>query len=237
MKLQIVLFKWRPPGVGFVLPSQKRGHVYGPEHVNRAHAGLKRHLRMPFETVCITDDPSGINEDIKCLPLWDKCRYLGGCYNRLYVFSQDMKWFIGPRFACLDLDSVIVGDVTPIFKRKEDFIINSYYPGPGGNWSDQTYNGGLFMMNAGARRRVWDEFDYETSPETVENRADIIGTDQAWIREVLGPSEKRFTKQDGVYEARDFKDGLPADARLVLFAGSRDPSRTKCKWVTEHWRD
>jgi hypothetical protein len=234
--LRIVLMKWKAPGVGFLLPNQKRGHEYGPDHVNIAHAMLKRHLRMPFETVCITDDPAGIDPAIRCIPLWDKCRYLGGCFNRLYVFSADMARFIGPRFACLDLDCVIVDDVTPIFARTEKFIINSYSPAPSGAWAEQLYNGGLFMMDAGARAQVWDLFDYDNSPAWVQDRRDRVGTDQAWIREVLGPDEARFTKSDGVYEARDIGATLPADARLVMFAGARDPSKTRIEWVKENWR-
>src|SRR5690606_4765132 len=114
-----------PPNSGIILPSQKNGFAYNASHVNTLYSMLRRHYRRPFEFICVTDDPIGIDENIKCLPLWDKCIYLGGCYNRLYVFSDHMKNFIGPRFACVDMDCVIVGDVTPIFDRTEDFIINS----------------------------------------------------------------------------------------------------------------
>lgn len=235
--LKIVLFKWSFTGVGFQLPSQMWGGGYTPDHVNIAARMLRRHLKMPFEVLCVTDDPTGIDDSIRCIPLWDKCRFLGGCYNRLYVFSKDMARFIGPRFACLDIDCVLTGDVTPIFSRREEFIINAYQSGDATRHIDQRYNGGLFMMDAGARSRVWDCFDIDIHPQDMEARADRIGTDQAWIREILGPDEAVFKgPEDGIYEARNIGPDLPRDARLVMFAGRRDPTTARWQWVKDHYR-
>ena len=83
--------------------------------------------------------------------------------------------------------------------------------------------------------QVWKKFDPERTPAIVSNRRDIVGTDQAWIRECLGPDEKTWDHRDGVYEARNLRGALPYDARIVFFAGNRDPSTSNQNWISEHW--
>lgn len=229
-----VCFKWARNKKGFMLPAAIND--YTAEHVNVLGRMLKRHYKKEHRLVCITDDPREV--ECETIPLWDQCRDLGGCFNRLYVFSKDMRDIIGPRFACIDLDSVIVSDVTELFNRREDFIINSYNPLPKTrNPPDQRYNGGMFMMNAGARNEVWTTFDPEKSLRRIRNNPRLcIGSDQAWIRLCLGRNEARWGNADGVYEARQVGDTLPDNAKIICFAGARDPSQRKYRWVINHWR-
>lgn len=230
--LRFVCFKWRRIETGFRLPSDIK---YTALHVNTLRNMLERHVRTPHELVCVTDDPAGIDERVRLVPLWDKCRHLGGCYNRLWVFSREAGEVFGERFVCIDLDVVLVRDCTPLFDRPEEFVINAYNPGRGSR-NDQHYNGGLFMMTAGARASVWDAFDPDTTPAIVQADPRVIGSDQAWIRYHLGKGEARWTNADGVYEARQVKKRLHHHARLVLFSGKRDPSQYPYLWVREHWR-
>lgn len=228
-----VCFKWRRIKTGFQLPAVCD---YTARHVNVLRAMLARHVRIPHRLVCVTDDPSGIDPRVEVVPLWDKCRSLGGCYNRLWVFSEEAGELFGPRFVCIDLDVVLVRDCTPLFDRSEPFVINAYNPGRNDR-NDQHYNGGMFLMDAGARASVWTEFDPATTPAKVQADARLIGTDQAWIRLHLGKGEARWTRADGVYEARMVRYALPGDAKLVLFAGRRDPSQGETPWVRRHWHE
>lgn len=47
----------------------KYGTLYGPEYVNRLHAGLKRNSVLKVRLVCMTDDPTGIEAGIECIPM------------------------------------------------------------------------------------------------------------------------------------------------------------------------
>lgn len=214
------------------------GEKYGPEHVNKLYRGVKRNLKIPFKFFVFTDRQEEFDKGIIQHPLWNKCRHLGGCYNRMYIFHEDFRHILGKRFVCIDLDCVVTGDLTPLFDRDDDFIINSYQPlahGRGKSATDQIYNGGMFMMDAGARSHVWHRFDFVGSPPLLKNRRDIVGTDQAWIRHILGPNEKTWGVKDGVYEARNINNRLPKDARIVFFAGNRDPATSPYDWVKEKW--
>lgn len=230
--LTFVCFKWERVSTGFQLPAATR---YTARHVNVLRSMLARRVKLPHRLVCVTDDPEGIEPGIEIIPLWDRCLALGGCYNRLWVFSREAGELFGPRFVCIDLDVVLVRDCTALFQRPEPFVVNAYN-GIRPRDPDQHYNGGLFMMDAGARASVWEQFDPASSPAIVQADPNTIGTDQAWIRHHLGKGEARWTNRDGVFEARQLKHGLPQSARLVLFAGKRDPSLCNASWCRENWK-
>jgi hypothetical protein len=157
------------------------------------------------------------------------------CYRRLKLFAPEMGDVLGERFVCLDLDVVIVADLAPLWDRPEDFVI----------WGETNprsfYNGSMFMLRAGARPQVWEQFKPKTSP-MLAKRAGRFGSDQGWISYVLGKGEAMWGRQDGVYSYRvhiaPAGDVLPSNARIVMFHGKVDPwcYRAQCvPWIREHW--
>ena len=47
----------------------KWGTKYGPEYVNRLYGMVARHLKGPFQFVCLTDDARGVRNEVRCLPI------------------------------------------------------------------------------------------------------------------------------------------------------------------------
>lgn len=235
--LTICTFRWRP-FAGY-------RSVYPPETVNVLRNMVRRHYRSPHRFVCITDDPTGIDPAIEIVPLWGDYAQIPNpfgaknpsCYRRLKIYDPAIADILGPRFVHLDLDCVITGDLAPLWDRDEDFVIY-------GDTNPKTYyNGSLVLMNAGARAKVWKDFDPLRSPRQTKS-AGFYGSDQAWISYCLGPGEKRWTSKDGVYSFRnEIKPKgmgvLPSNARLVVFHGAVDPwepyAKTHCPWVREHY--
>lgn len=237
--IRVCTFKWDDPNGRF-------NHLfrYGAEHVNRWARAVRRNLTLPHELVVITDDPAGITEDVRVVPLWDDWRHLGGCYVRLRAFAPDMTDTIGPRFVWMDLDCVITGSLDPLFSRAEPFVIWS------NGYSGNPYCGSMAMMDAGARKEVWEDFDPETSRQEAKH---YVGTDQAWIAHRLGPDEATWTQKDGVLSRYDvgILNGmtrgtyklrprpLPKGTRVVFFHGYCDPSQDDIQehlpWVKKFW--
>jgi hypothetical protein len=232
----IVCFKWKKNKQGYKLKNQLD---YGNEHVNILYRSIQRNSTHNIKFICITDDISGIDKNIITIPLWDKCRNLGGCYNRLFVFDRSMQTLLGDRFTCIDLDCVIVGNIDNILDRTEEFIINQYQTK---GTQKQKYNGGLFTMDAGSRKQVWEKFDMINSHNMLQklrDNGDLLGSDQAWIQYILGENEKKFTNADGVYDYAFLENGaLPDNANIVFFPGRVDPffEKDKISWIKEHWR-
>lgn len=42
----------------------KWGSKYGPEYVNKLYRGIKTNSTIPFKFYCVTDDASGLEEEI-----------------------------------------------------------------------------------------------------------------------------------------------------------------------------
>lgn len=234
--LSVVSWLWRAP----------KGYrsQFGAKHVNILASMVSRNYAAPHRFICVTDAPDGINSDIEIVPLWNDHAHIPSphgpgnpsCYRRLKAFSAEAEEMFGKRFVSIDLDTVIVGDLAPIFDRTEDFII----------WGDTNpstpYNGGLFMMTAGARRQVWETFDPARSP-TVARKMGYFGSDQAWIGACLGKKEAKWGTADGVYSYRNHikhtGGRLPPGARIILFHGQTDPDHDAAQrhsWVRDHYR-
>ena len=237
--LKIVCWKWKPFD-GKLHP--KKRIMFTAEHVNVMYSMLFRNLSVPFQLYCITDDPEGINPLVKIIPLWNDLRPMGGCYTRLKAFSKEMKKLIGKDFFSIDLDTVILQDITNLLestRTNHDFKI----------WGDTNpttpYNGSFFYMKSGCRADVWELFNPASSPAFAKAKG-YVGTDQAWIGACLGRYESRWDKQDGIYSYRcHFQEEggrteLRGDEKIVFFHGSHDPSKPETQaivpWVKEHWR-
>lgn len=227
--LTVVTFKWNDPGYG---------GKFSAEHVNIMQRMVARHYRSPHRFVCFTDDPAGIDADIEALPLWDDYASLpnptgGGrpsCYRRLKLFDPAMRDVLGERFVSIDLDTVIVNDLGPVWDRPEDVVM---FRAPHGKWP---YNGAMFMVNTGARPQVWRDFDPVESPRLAAAKG-YQGSDQAWLSYCLGPDEAVWTDADGVYYPLPAAlRQQPGNARVVFTTGRRPPWKSPVPWVRAAYR-
>lgn len=218
------------------------GKKYGVDDLRKLAAGVKRHLGEPYRFLCLTDDLSREPVDgIDYRPISDP-RLLDhkGCLARLRMFDRQWQRILeireGDRIVCMDLDSVVTGPLDPLFIRPETFMIlqgaNASNPCP--------FNGSLMMLRAGWHWYVWSEFSLDRLHRIVCHE---FPDDQGWIWDRLPTASGwKAGAQSGVYAFQKpgwpkGSDDLPADARLVVFPGWRDPSKfTHLSWVKEHWR-
>lgn len=235
---------------------EKKNLRFSHHHVNFLYNMVKKNLHIPFEMVCITDNTQGINKDIRILPIWDDFVDKGGCFRRLKVFHKNFKNILGnDRFVTIDLDTIIVNDITSIIDRPDDFIIW------GEEWRKWVYCGSMWMMDCGSRPHVWKEFKKNHRKYEINKNGKYSGgTDQKHINICLYPLEKTWSEEDGVYSFRtdimkwDKRktsshgkkkiyggDGnLPKNAKIIFFNGQYDPSQLKLQreypWIKEYWR-
>lgn len=235
--LKIVCWKWEPLDDSF----RKKG-TYTSKHVNILYNMVSRHLHIPFEMVCITDNPEGINENIRIVKLWNDFRGYGMCWTRLKAFSPEMKEIIGEKFVSIDLDCVILKDITPLFNNNNDFMM----------WEkERMYCGSLWMLKSGARSEVWRKFSrrdlFKKGEKWLHRRAYKRGfkttSDQSFISFMLYNKEKSWTKKDGVYnfDTEIYKKQVNMNnVRIVFFNGKKDPSdkhiQEQYPWIKENWR-
>lgn len=231
----------------FWAPLRTYRSQFSAEHVNVLAAMVRRNFPHDHEFCCVTDQPKGLDSAIRVVPAWNDFAavqnplgaHQPSCYRRLRAFHPEIGAVLGERFVSLDLDTVIVGDLSPVWNRPEDFVI----------WGETDrrsfYNGSMWLMTAGARPRVWTDFDPHTSPQQAA-AAGKFGSDQGWLSYCLGPGEATWTTADGVYSYNvhlrnkgSEPKPLPADARLVCFHGGTDPWSARARqlpWVRRNWR-
>jgi hypothetical protein len=232
-RLPVVTFKWA-------------GHIpYSGQDVNIIARQVDRWLARPHELVCVTDDAQGIDGGVRTIPLWRDHFEHGRDWHRLKLFAEEMADLIGPRFVCLDLDTVICDWLDPLFETDAPFKA----------WRDPNranqYCTSLFMMDAGAYPHVYENFDVERALSLRES-GKFTGYDQAWISEVL-PGMPVWTPDDGVISfkadvirSNDLKLAdprsrhRPEGVRLVNFHGRfnpRDPDvQEACPWIADLYR-
>jgi hypothetical protein len=224
-------------------PSRERDYTFGEGHVVTLRNMVARHLHLPHEFVCVTDR-THIAEGIRCVPLDDRVHVPGTCGRKLTIWAPDAGTRIGTRILSLDLDMVIVDDITPLVDRPEDVVMfrNPNYV-EGGRRA--FYQGSIQLMTANSRPKVWNVRFHPHAPMIVNRR--FGGHEQAWLSEMLPWTEAHWSDADGIYGAGrvgDWTDKtvvaeLPPGARIVVFPGNREPGQPHVKekfpWITEHY--
>lgn len=229
--ISVVCFKWKSPGAGI--------RQFNADNVNILYAMVKRNLKLDFKFFCVTDDKKEINEDIITVDLWKEPKMPAvkterpQCYKRLKLFSPESKEIFGPRVVSLDLDTVIIKDVTSIFSTPGDFV--------GYNKKYIPYQGAFFIHEIGTRPYIWEEFDPIKSPKLAKK---YEGSDQAWLSYRLPKNERVVTKANGIYcydvDRLHKRLEPPKDCRMVIFRGAFKPHYphvfNKHPWIQSHYR-
>lgn len=244
--LTVCTFKWNP-----AFPGRKS---YRAWHVNRMAAMFRRHLRTPHSFVCVTDDPTGLDlELVRPVALWPDLGDIPNphgirepaCYRRLKLYSQEAAELVGERILAIDLDMVLVGDITPLVDRPEPVVLLAT------DAPNIPTNGSIQLISPGAAEEVWTSFDPATSPK-LARRAGCYGSDQGWLSYQL--LHGCLKDRAGLWRAGEGGDGiwfygahmrrlrnqrkLPAGARLVSFHGRGEPwgmTEQLAPWVQKHY--
>lgn len=224
--------------VGWLWHQEGYHNVYSVDNVNIWAAMIERNLTLPHRFIIFTDQPEAKYSDlVDARPLWKDYHLLTNpcwpsrfpqCYVRLKAFSREFADIVGPRYASIDLDCVVTGNLDEILGRQEDFVI---YRHPVRQSVDklQPYNASMWLMRTGSQAHVWEDFRGEKSlVELAKNPAlsHFLQTDQGWIAYKIGPKAAGWTSDDGVIMwSYIVHKGLPLpdNAKIVFFNGRIKP--------------
>ena len=236
-----------------VVLCMKWGTKYGPEYVNRLYAMVRRHLRGDFEFVCLTDNDEGVRSEVRCLPI-PSLELPAGIpergWTKLTTFQADLHSLQGTALF-LDLDVVIVDDITAFFEEPGEFLIIHDWKRP---WRI-TGNSSVYRFRLGAHPDVLERF--RQTQEVVRAR---LRNEQAYLSEVM-QEQGRLRYWPAAWCA-SFKyhciptfptnwwktPVIPDGARIIIFHGEVNPpdalmgqrNRTArglrpAPWIAQHW--
>lgn len=226
----------------------KWGTTFSAVHVNVLRSALSRHLDLAHELVCITNEAVGIDPRVRIVPMPTTYAHTPRCRRRMQFFSREFlaNLSITGRVLYIDLDVVILGDLTPLVNRPEPIV--GWRVGHAG-----VYSGSFLLADAGALDEAWRWFaaDPEGFPKTIQPRG--VPSDQAMVNYWLDRQAPiaYWTERDGLvsfygkgYERLEHlgvgpnRPELPPGARIVVL-GSADlevfDQPNRYPWVRDHW--
>jgi hypothetical protein len=238
-----------------VILCMKWGTKYGPEYVNRLYAMVARHLRGPFKFVCLTDDGQGVRPEVLIHPIPEvqlKAAKRDGGWKKLTTFEADLYGLRGTALF-LDLDVVIVDDITPFFEVPGEFLIIHDWKRP---WR-VTGNSSVYRFELGAHADVLAEF--RADPEGARAR---FRNEQAFLSDVIHRQGKLKYWDDAWCASYKYHcianwplnyftvPRIPKGARIVIFHGVMNPPDAlagrnngnwrmtrAATWIGDHWKE
>lgn len=133
---------------------------YQPIYVERLRNMVARHIDRPFRTVCLTDTPHVMPEGVEAVRVRNPRPY-AGWWAKMNLFNPAMP-FDG-RVLYLDLDTLVVGDLTTVLDYPADFAIAPdsapTFFGKKGWTTVKAYNSSVMVWDHGARSRFYADFD------------------------------------------------------------------------------
>lgn len=223
-------------------PEGKCNHIYryGRAHVVALKSAVALHLTIPHEFVCVTNMPGEIEGVCRTVPLDMSVFVPGTRYAKLMLFRRDIADILGARILYLDLDCVPTGSLDEIAGRTEPLVLwrNPRAAPP----KRSLFNSSIMLLDAGVRPDIYETFDRKRHPKLI--RQETTATDQAWLSRMVADDTPYWDDRDGIYHARRPKDPvgvediLPENARIVFFAGKREPMmpeiREQFPWIATY---
>ncbi len=237
-----------------VVLCMKWGTKYGPEYVNRLYGMVARHLNGPFRFVCLTDNSMGVRPEVECMPLpsLDLAPGADRGWPKLTTFKADLHGLQGTALF-LDLDVVIVGDITPFFEQSGDFLIIKDWKRP---WRI-TGNSSVYRFRIGAHADVLQHFvqnqrdvrrqyrnEQEYLSHAMRDRGRLAYWPALWCRSY---KYHCITRWPSNYWRTPV---VPQDARIIIFHGEVNPPDAlagrrnrrwrhvkPAPWVAQHWTE
>jgi len=204
------------------------GNKYPQHYADKLFASVRRNMPagVEFTFYCIT--ARGISGSVTIPPRHDWPTW----WNKMNMFNPyDMP--SGPTLY-IDLDSVIVGDLTPIISAESDaplIIVENFSM----NKAHCAHNSSVMLFDVDDPRIHDLYFSFESDADRV--MAGLHG-DQCAIWRILRDDIANFDRRHIVsYKYHCRGKGLPEDAGAVIFHGKPDPHEVADPWVKQHWSE
>ncbi|WP_341326025.1 hypothetical protein [Methylotuvimicrobium sp. KM2] len=240
----------------------KWGTQYGADFVNQLYRGVHDNITGDFRFVCLTDDPSGMNDGIEALPLpnielgnaaiWSGWRKLSSLSSQL----KEAPYHLSGDILFLDIDLLITDSIDVLFDYKPGaFCIIE-------NWTQLGKgigNSSVYRYDIDRYQYIFDDFEsrYEEIYKTVSNEQVYLTRSVAKTEKVeWWPEEWCRSFKVHALPNRLLQPFIPAKlppaCRVLVFHGHPKPlealqgvwprgKKSKrwirpCPWVSQYWK-
>lgn len=228
-KLSIVTWLWRK--------QNKKTQKFNEQNVDELYFNFKNNYDYDFNFFCITDKKYKLNENIvqESFPeiFCDTNIYNKGCYKRIALFDSKYGLKFGERILQLDLDIVIVNNITSFLSIEDPLKI---WQAPSIGPVKLVKNPTVMLFNVSHMQWFYNRFINEYDEMIKKAKEKYAGTDQALFSEFFNCPV--WTHEDGIYSFRDYNeinnDKLPENAKIISFNSAKswaEKDKLKLKWL------
>lgn len=222
------------------------GNRYGREYVERLRNMVSRHLTVPYEFVCLTDDQHPI-DGVRSI-VQPNARYVKGWWHKVHMFDPSLP--ISGRVLYFDLDVVIHANINKLaeFLTDQSVGIHDFNRKFYVHWN--TMNSSVMAWNHGSENKVWDKF--KSNPA----EAMRMPGDQDWIWslckdhmkfwptewvqsykwEIRDKSELTMVNGKRKFRTDDHNIELHPECCVTVFHGDPKPQDVQDKFVVDNWK-
>lgn len=201
---------------------------YSAVHVNALYNACKAKIHFAHRFICVTNQTDGIECETRPCPSPITIDNNEGCYRRLHAFSDEFAAELeADYYAMIDLDVVLNGDCTDIFRwaMQRDFVILRGSPRAQGDLCN-LYNGGFWVCKRGARTLFWEatkdpDISRRRRAYRLPSGKRAVGSDQA-LMAMISPHEQVMGIEHGIYQYR-YHHKFDREAKMIFFAGVEKP--------------
>jgi len=214
----------------------RTGTKYGPEYVDRLRAMVERNLKVPHRFVCLTDQrdlPQGVERfDVSGFKL-------PGWWSKMLLFDPDVRGDDTGGLIYFDLDTVIVGDITPLAKIESDFAICANFTRANNvkTWPCR-YGSCVMTFAPGFGGDVFEAFWWNQASlmRSAGNKGDQYVIEKlipkaTILQMVLPPGFFLHWRQFGEHPSKP-----PEGCAVAVYAGGRNPKTIGPAWARTAWR-
>lgn len=213
-----------------VLTVLRTGGVYGADHVGKVERMVGRHLSLPFDFVCLTDDPAVETGRIPLRWGWP------GWWSCMEIFRPGL-FEDGDRVFYLGLDTLVVGGLDGMASFGGEFCGITDW------WRPDVYGDLPCVFTAGGRHAaaIWRAWNF--APKgfmDAADRADGIVGNQEVVGAILEANQLPWCDLNAVFDfpvvsyKEHCREGVPRKAKLIGFHGRPKPWEAG-GWAQEMW--
>jgi hypothetical protein len=207
----------------------RTGGLYPFHYVTKLRNMVARHMRVPYTFYCLTDQP----ERCEGVSFIDVSRIgLPGWWAKCILFEP--AWRGQSQVIYLDLDTVLIGDISQLADVPGEFAICDNFARLAGVAYPCKYNSSVMVIGAGRAAFIWHRF--EKRIEYYITKHSRYG-DQMVIEELYPQAAilQRLMPKGFFFNYRNLTMTKPKDAAVVNFGGSHKPHNCDIPWVKEAW--
>lgn len=222
------------------------GNKYGIDYVEKLRNMVSRNLTVPYEFVCLTDDPRPIS-NVRLI-LQPNSGYTKGWWHKLHMF--DIKLPLQGRILYFDLDVIICNNIDKLARYPEDKFLGirdfnrKFHP----HW--KSLNSSVMTWTHGKEKHLFDKFqenkkaalrmhgDQDWIWRNCKDRLDFFP--DTWIQsykwEIRSRDELTVNQGKRNFKTRNDTITPPLECCVAVFHGDPNPAEIQDKFVLDYWQ-